>query len=320
MTNRTENNREDQIQLHAALVESKLPYSELRRKNGMHVLLDIAFDWFAILASTYLVWRIGFYIVPAAIIFIGNRQRAMGNLLHDAGHRNLFRSNKTNDFIAGIFLAPALFNDLKIYRKLHLLHHSFLGDPQRDPDYITPAQGTRDGWWPTYFNELFSFKSWRGSVIGHLASPNMNLARIAHIILWWFVVLSAIAFLMGAKFTLIFCGLWLLSRASTFHAITIFREMCDHFGLEPGGIFSFTRDISIPGPWRCIIHPRNNSYHLTHHLMPMVPYHNLHMAHKMLIDLPYYRERAECCQGYFFGKSSVIKNNKQGEKRWCCEI
>jgi len=296
----------DQNNFHKALKGSDLASGELQRKNEMRALLNIVLDWLMILASTCLVWDIGVYAVPIALCVIGNRQRALGNLLHDAGHRNLFNADKVNDLVASLLLAPAFFNSLTIYRKLHARHHLFLGDPLRDPDYITPVTGGQSSWWLTYRRAIFSFASWRGAIIGHLGSAELGRKRAAYIYWWWLSVLSIPILVMNIQFALVFFALWMMAKASVFHLITAFREMCDHFGLKPGGIFSFTRDISTSSPWRWIIHPHNNGYHLTHHLMPAVPYFRLHQAHVMLVGLPLYRTQSVRCSTYFRGASAVV--------------
>ncbi len=33
--------------------------------------------------------------------------------------------------------------------------------------------------------------------------------------------------------------------------------------------------VTVRGPARWLVHPRNNGYHLTHHLLPAVPYYRL---------------------------------------------
>jgi fatty acid desaturase len=57
----------------------------------------------------FLFHRFGWYCAPAVIAWIGNRQRALGNLLHDAARRNLATSPELNDALARLFrCAPAL--------------------------------------------------------------------------------------------------------------------------------------------------------------------------------------------------------------------
>ncbi|MBL8362437.1 MAG: fatty acid desaturase, partial [Rubrivivax sp.] len=85
------------------------------------------------------------------------------------------------------------------------------------------------------------------------------------------------------------------------------REMCDHFGLRPGGILSFTRDMAVRGPARWLIHPRNNGYHLTHHLLPAVPYYHLPRAHALFRRLPAYRAHGTVCDAYFAGPAAVVR-------------
>jgi fatty acid desaturase len=299
----------DQIQFRQALTCSDLVYPELQRKNVTRVLLDLAFDYVVILASVYGVWYLGLYVAPLAILIIANRQRAMGNLLHDASHRSLFNSGLANDLVSVLFLAPALFNSLPIYRKLHARHHAFLGDPLHDPDYILPIAGAKSAWWLTYRRHIFSVEGWRGSVMGHLGGPNLRFKQSAYICLWWFAALTIVSAVTNIQFSLSLLALWLIAKASVFHMITTFREMCDHFGLEPGGIFSFTRDISTSSPWHWIVHPRNNGYHLTHHLIPTVPYYRLHRAYEMLNKLPLYCERGLRNETYFYGKTAVVQHN-----------
>ena len=109
----------------------------------------------------------------------------------------------------------------------------------------------------------------------------------------------------GPDFTTTFLVLWLLARATVFHLITTFREMCDHFGLRPGGVFTFTRDMACHGFWRWLIHPRNNGYHLTHHLLPAVPYYRLPEAHRLLKGQEVFQGRSKVCSAYFSGTEPV---------------
>ena len=117
----------------------------------------------------------------------------------------------------------------------------------------------------------------------------------------------------GHEFTLTFVALWLVARATLFHLITTYREMCDHFGLRPGGIFSFTRDMACHSLWRYVIHPRNNGYHLTHHLLPAVPYYRLPQAHRLFRQMPVYRARGQVCDAYFAGTGAVTHGWCAGE-------
>lgn len=283
------------------------PGHELLRTDPLRPLLDVAFDWSVVLGSVALVVWGGWWLVPIALLLIGNRQRALGNVLHDAGHRNLSRNAVINDWIANGFVAPLLLACLTRYRALHFAHHLALGDALRDPDYIAEEASPAHHWSRRYIATLCSRRAWVGSVAGDLAVPAVPIETKLGLLAWWLALLGGMAVAAGATYVAAFVALWFGARATVFHAITTFREMCDHVGLRPGGIFSFTRDMIGHGPWRWLIHPRNNGYHLTHHLCPAVPYYRLPQAHELFQRLPTYHQRAIKCDAYFLGDRAVTR-------------
>jgi fatty acid desaturase len=289
-------------------------HRELLRLNWARPLGDIAFDWTVILASTAAVAWLGLAMLPLALLVVANRQRALGNILHDAGHRNLCRALRVNDVIAGLLVAPLLFASLKSYRADHFKHHMQLGRAGCDPDLIDPPQVLPRHWLASYLRQVFSPRAWWGNFLGHLGAAGVSWSARAAIVAWWLGALALLLEFTGAHFTLAFIGLWLLARATVFHLITTLREMCDHFGLRPGGILSFTRDMAVRGPVRWLIHPRNNGYHLTHHLLPAVPYYLLPRAHTIFRRLPAYREHGTVCNAYFAGPAAVVRAWERGAR------
>lgn len=296
----------------AALVHKELAERGLQALARSHIALmrpvfDIAFDWAAIALAVVMVNRWGSVLAIPALLIIANRQRALGNLLHEAGHRNLYRVAWINDRMGKLLLAPALLIHLERYRHTHARHHAMLGMSARDPDYILPATARFPDWWRTYRRLLFSGACWRGAMLGHLAEPTVGMMRRVALIGWWVTLCGLLASMAGMRITLTFIVLWHVAKATGFHAITVLREMCDHYGLMPGGIFSFTRDIVVPRHVRWLIHPHNNSYHLTHHLMPSVPYYRLPAAWEAVSRLPSYRASGVVCPAYFHGPAGVFR-------------
>lgn len=281
------------------------PHCELFRLAPWRAVLDIAFDWISILSAVALVVCWSELFAPLAVVLIGNRQRALGNILHDAGHRNLWRDRRRNDWVARLFIAPLLFASLTRYRETHFKHHMALGDVGSDPDFLIASRRAPAPWGLNYLDQVFSLSAWRSSVGGHLFSPQLREASQLYILGWWVCAVALMWTTAGLTFTTMFLVLWLLARATVFHLITTFREMCDHFGLQPGGVFSFTRDMACHGFWRRLIHPRNNGYHLTHHLLPAVPYYRLHEAHQLLQRQQVFQDSATVCSSYFSGAEPV---------------
>lgn len=295
----------DMADLRSQLRQQGSAYSELFKLRPGQVLLDIAFDWALILGAVAAVVWLDAVLVPLSVLVISNRQRALGNILHDAGHRNIWRNKHQNDFTARVLLAPLLFASLSRYRETHFQHHLELGRKQGDPDLIPGQDHLPTFWVVSYARCLLSWPTWLGSLGGHLLAKEVTLRSKAFIMGWWASFVGGLAMLGGGDFALAFVVLWLLSRATLFHCITTFREMCDHFGLQPGGVFGFTRDMVCHGPWRWTIHPRNNGYHLTHHLLPAVPYYRLPEAHTLLSQLTLFEDRSHVCRAYFGSADAV---------------
>ncbi|MBN3804362.1 fatty acid desaturase [Paraburkholderia sp. Ac-20336] len=266
---------------------------------------DIAFDWLMVFASVWATHRIGWMTSPIALVVIGNRQRAIGNLLHEASHGNLSTHRHTNDYLAHLLLAPPLLNSLPVYRALHARHHAWLGDPQRDPDLLPSLTRDGDQWHDVYVRCLMRFSIFRGSLVGHFSNGKLTGRQRLGILAWWMITSLTLA-AINPQFSIVFLILWFGSRITIFHAITTFREMTDHYGLEPGSIFGFTREIPDHGPLSTLLHPHHNGYHLTHHLFPTVPYHQLPSLHKQLMRLNEFTDQAKICKAYLVGPQSSV--------------
>ena len=302
----------DAMSVHARDAVRHTSHQALLQLDPLRPVFDLVFDLLVIVAAVSGVVAWGLAWTPLALLLLGNRQRALGNLLHDAGHRNLCRHHLINDGLAHVLIAPLLFADLEHYQTTHFRHHQWLGRPEADPDFLVPPTTMPRHWAMRYRDCTFQRAAWWGSLWGHLAQPELSGWARAHIVLWWTIVLAVMHALVGLNITAHAVGLWLLARASTFHLITTFREMCDHHGLRPGGVFSFTRDVVGHRLLRTLLHPRHNGYHLTHHLMPAVPYYRLPQAHELLRQLPIFQDRAQVCDGYLRGSAPVVRAWQRG--------
>ena len=244
--------------------------------------------------------------LPLVLLVLGNRQRALGNILHDAAHRNLTRDRRMNDLLTRALIAPLLFLSLSRYRDLHFRHHMDLGRPGGDPDLIPIPPRKVDSWGRALATNVLRWPAFVGSVFGHLVDREVSWPKRLYMVAWWAAVCTLLVSVAGSTVVGEALAVWLLARSTTFHIITMYREMCDHHGLTPGGVFSFTRDLPAAGPWAWLIHPRNNAYHLTHHLLPAIPYYRLPAAQRLFSTLPPYRARARICRSYFDGDSPVV--------------
>lgn len=288
-----------EMQHHDAALRSLL------RATLWRPLFDIVFDWTLIVGSVLVVHHGGGWWLLPALLVVGNRQRSLGNILHDAAHRNLSRHRRANEFVGQWLVALPLLTDLARYREAHARHHNMLGDARHDPDWIEPVPGATHLWVDTFCATLLQRQTWLAAWLGDLREP-LPAGRRAAMLGWWAGACAAFALFAGPSAAALLLALWFGARMSSYHLISVFRELCDHFGLRPGGILSFTRDIRSRSPLRWLVHPRNDGFHLTHHLMPAVPYHRLPQAHALFRETALYRSQACLCDSYFTGPAAVI--------------
>lgn len=126
----------------------------------------------------------------------------------------------------------------------------------------------------------------------------LSLPRWLAIIRWWTAFESVLCLVDGRNFDLLFLTIWVVAKATVFHAITTFREMNDHYGPESGGIFRHTRETPNLGLMSVLLDPHHNGYHLTHHSFPHVPYYNLPRMHSRLREIPAFNQLAIVCDDY----------------------
>ena len=95
----------DLAELRSQLRARGSPHCALLRLNPIRPLLDIAIDGFIVLCAVSAVVWVNLWMAPLAVCVIANRLRALGNILHDAGHRNLWRDRLRNDLTARALVA-----------------------------------------------------------------------------------------------------------------------------------------------------------------------------------------------------------------------
>lgn len=270
-------------------------------------------DWALVVSAWLTVITGGWLWAPVAVTVIGSRQRALGNLLHDAAHGNLWRARHPRR-VEWVLAAP-LFEQFRRYRGVHVAHHRYLGIPEKDPDRLViptaPYIGRgRAAGLRLYMRALRDGNLFLQSLLG--GDGRVRVTGHVRALVWWAAALGAAAALTTPQAALVFVVLWLLARATTYHAIRVLVELTDHFGLSSTSVLNYTRTAPT-SPLRLLIHPHNDSYHLAHHLLPGVPLAHLPAVHKLLLGCPEYAS-AQHCDGYFLGCKSAFSSwvNSQG--------
>ncbi len=278
----------------------------LRRLSTGHGLGAITWSWGVIGAALAIagtwpsVWTLGL-----AWVLVGGRQVALAVLMHEAAHGTLLADRRWNDRVGQWLCGRPVWLDLVRYRAHHLKHHRFTGTPD-DPDLplITPFPTTRWGLIRKLLRDVSGISGLRRLVglvlidlgwvrytlsgeaewldqtgrtasgrlrdglqeIGPVVATNAALALALHAAgvgwTWW---IWAVAWLTTN-------GLFLRLRGLAEHAVT---EISDRR-------LRNTRTTHVGWLARATVAPHQVAYHLEHHLLMTVPFHQLPRLHRLL--------------------------------------
>jgi fatty acid desaturase len=275
----------------------------LERTSLSRLSFTIAMDWLVIFAAWYSVAFVSLWLLPVSIIIVGNRQRALGNLLHDFSHWNPVMFGRSARLVADLLTAMPLFEFLDIYKSLHQpLHHDHLGMAD-DPDFIHSDAVRGQSWFRVLLSKLFSRTMWSGNCFGYF--PRISWWQVTKLTLWWLGLMGLLYVVAGIEGAALFLLVWFVAKATVFHLITTFREISDHVGLVPGTLIGFTRNHAMKGLAGLFWHPHYNGAHLAHHIDPGIPYYNIKRANELFMACEEYRN-GHHCDGYFFGDHPAV--------------
>ncbi len=230
-----------------------------------------------------------YFGVGFATIIISTRLRGLNNIVHECSHFT-FAIKRTDNVILGNIAAAMILQSFEAYRKEHLTHHAHLGDYEKDLD----IQGIQ-------VYRLEDKLTW-GTITRHILTPIFGL----HLPGYFSVDLSANGGLGYGfqKITLIIVSgvfayfnlqaallLVIIPFVWVFTAINYWTDCVDHggiIGLEDE--LEASRNMILPKFARVFLFPRNDCYHLIHHLFPSVPAQHLETCHDRLLENASYRK------------------------------
>ncbi len=223
-------------------------------------------------------------------IFIGTRLRGLNNIVHECTHYS-FSDHREDNVRIGSLCASVLTGCFHQYRDEHMSHHAYLGDYERDLD----LQGIRK----FRLHEPLTART----ILRHVLTPLLGLhlrtyagvnlsARDGRIYQWLKVALlvSILVFTVIKPLSALFFVI--LPLFYIFPTLNYWTDCLDHAGVVGAeDELDASRNILAPKPLRYILFPRNDCFHLVHHLFPKVPARHLETAHRELCADPEYRSR-----------------------------
>ncbi|WP_127900949.1 fatty acid desaturase family protein [Solirhodobacter olei] len=247
----------------------------------------------AILAGSWLLELPGtpltFAGVAVVVFFLGTRLRGFNNIVHECSHAS-FTEARGDNRLLGAFCASMTLGCFADYRDGHMTHHAHLGDLDRDEDLrairrlhledpLTPATVLRHVLTPIVGLNLPYYLKINLSSRDGRAFLVLKFAILAGGVL--FLALNPLAALV----------LFWLPIFWMFPAINYWTDCIDHGGLfENGSELESSRNMVVPKALRAILFPRNDCFHLVHHLFPQVPSQHLEACHRKLMADSAYRQ------------------------------
>lgn len=217
------------------------------------------------------------------ILFIGTRLRGLGNIIHECCH-NTFSEHRADNPRIGKLCAVILFSSFKDYQDEHLSHHAHLGDYEHDLD-LKSIEDLR------LHDALTPRVLWRhltvpflGKHLPYYLKLNLSFNDGAT-----YAAMKACLLLFACVYTIAYplAGLLFLIVPFVFvySALNYWADCMDHAGLiEAGDDLETSRNVLAPAFVRWLFFPRNDCYHLVHHLFPQIPARHLGRAHENLLQ------------------------------------
>lgn len=257
--------------------------SRFTAKSDFHAWRLFLANWLSIIAIFAVV---GAYpntlTILLAMLLLAGRQLGLSVLMHEAGHRSLFRTQWLNDVVGQWFGALPVFSDLPSYARGHLEHHRKAGSHD-DPDlpnyeaYPISRESfrrkiTRDLTGQTGIKLLTYIARGASGAIGRekrdSALPFLQMILVQ-------VIMFAVLAFFGIGWAYL---IWLGAFLTTFMLVIRIRQVAEHAAVpdlyDPDPRLN-TRTVEAPFWQRWLMAPNGVNFHMEHHFMASVPCYRL---------------------------------------------
>lgn len=227
------------------------------------------------------------FTIVLGVALLGGRQLGLAVLMHECGHKTLFKNRKLNSWVGRWLCAYPVMTDMERYAAGHINHHRYAGSEQ-DPDLPNyrayPIRLTsfrrkivRDLTGQTGFKLLAGQFRNRDALFGSQLGSS-GTGGFVVVCLVMFAVLHA--FGHGAL-----VWMWPAAFLTTYLLFARLRQIAEHGGVP---------DLFDPDPrlhtrttnacwWeRLFVAPNFVNFHLEHHLAAAVPCYRLRDFHSLL--------------------------------------
>lgn len=263
----------------------------LTRRSDLRAAWIVLCQWLQVAAlfAVMGIWPHPLTIVPG-VLLLGGRQLGFGILVHECGHRTLFRSQRLNDLVGDWLAAAPTFNNMRAYIRGHLIHHRKAGTTE-DPDLpnyrdypISRERLARK--LKRDFTGQTGMRTLRGLGRAIAGLPSLSEEARAAVVRGIVVNLALLGLFtaLGAAWLYL---VWVAAYVFVQPAISRIRQVSEHAAvpdlLDPDPRRN-TRTIRANYLWRGLFSPHDINFHLEHHLMASVPIYHLRRMHRLLAE------------------------------------
>lgn len=276
---------------------SQTEMQQIAERSDLRGGFLVLFDW-AVVISVFAMcayWTNPLTIL-CGIIVLGGRQLAFGALVHECGHRSLFKSQWLNTFCGHWLAGFPIMNNLETYMQGHLQHHRLAGTDE-DPDltnyqdYPIPRSRLRRKIW----RDVSGQTGWRRmKSIGRAIKHAKKLPAQVRTSLYRGLLVN---FLMLAVLTAFGYGwlylMWPAAFMTSHMLIVRVRQVAEHaavpdlFDPDPR---KNTRTTYVNWLQRLLLCPHDLNYHVEHHFLVSVPIYRLRKMHGFLQARGFYND------------------------------
>jgi beta-carotene hydroxylase len=189
-------------------------------------------------------------------------------VMHEASHGNVHggREQRWIGEVAGWIASVTLFAPYPAFRVLHLRHHSYTNDPDKDPDYFVAGSP-----WAAPFKCLFTIPLYYAEFLFGRSAKSAPGRRERKWVVLGLVAYAIVAVaLSAAGLWREVLGLWLGPAVLAAAVLAFFFDYVPHHPHDTQERFRDTRIVD-SRPLDVLLLGQN--LHLVHHLWPRVPFY-----------------------------------------------
>lgn len=291
----SENVEHDRRKVIAVLKSANVSLKDYYRVDNRWIVFYAVVAWLPIIGVAYLYAGSSKALLSVILTWLafGYLQHIMINVLHEAGHRNLSRTQALNDWAGNLLFALPIGLTVERYMISHQAHHDYLATETDPAGFVTRRNVSRGSLLKALAMLLF------GGALADMLLSTIFSRRVTETNTGNETEVSA-----ADKRRVIFCALfhipalialyalghvdlwfiWFASAVSVAPFLDAIRTVAEHRGAVDDTSMFHTRSHHVNAFSSALIAPFFQ-YHWEHHLFPGIPHTQLGRFHRKLIEL-----------------------------------